>query len=125
MTIAILFSLCTGSSSPDTELPPLLMSDLQHQEDSPAPIVYIHVRTLRGVIESHYRPSASQHTASRASVLGDRAAAYLVAHGYTVASIDTIVRIRRRSSRQQFPLELAARGMSLAEATYLHELIDN
>lgn len=87
--------------------------------------MYGHGRTLCGVIESHYHPSASQQSVSHASALGDHAATYLVAHGYTVASIDTIVHICRSSSRQQFPLELAACGMSLAEATYLHELIDH
>ena len=89
------------------------------------PIVYGHVRTLCEVIKSHYHPSVSQHSASHASALGDHAATYLVAHGYTVASIDTIVCICHSSSRQQFPLELTVHGMSLAEATYLHELIDH
>lgn len=50
---------------------------------------------------------------------------YLVAHGYTITSIDTIIHIHSSSSYQQFPLELAVCGMSLVEATYLHKLIDH
>lgn len=100
------------------------MSNVLPQDDPPAPIVYVHIGTLCGVIKSHYHPSTSQNIVACASVLGKCAVAYLAAHGYTLASVDTIIHIYHSTLHPQFALQLAVHGMSLSEATYLHELMD-
>lgn len=85
----------------------------------------MHVRTLRGVIESRYHAAnPSRNTDARAQLLGDRAVRYLAAHGYTTAAIGAIVDAwQGTSTNNQFAFQLAGGGMALAEAMYIYELI--
>ncbi|KIJ61401.1 hypothetical protein HYDPIDRAFT_31272 [Hydnomerulius pinastri MD-312] len=74
----------------------------------PSPIIYTHVRNLRGVIESRHYYTPSSGNEAHARPLGLHAARYLGAHGFTVPDIDIIIYIRRRAtSGQHFTMRLA------------------
>ena len=121
--ILIVLYIGSGSSS---RFPSQVPSSLGVQVTSPSPIVYAHVQTLRGIIESRYHYKApSRTTETRAQSLGDGAARYLLAHGYTGHDIDLIIKARRDCSLgSDFTIQLASLGMVMAEASYLWDLID-
>ncbi|KIK14793.1 hypothetical protein PISMIDRAFT_17024 [Pisolithus microcarpus 441] len=98
-----------------------------HVTNSPgraSPIIYTHVRSLRGIIESRYVYSIDAATHTRALTLGTPAARYLTAHGYMREAIDRIIRARNRaSSDHEFALCLSQHGLAVAEGLYLWHLI--
>ncbi|KIM64932.1 hypothetical protein SCLCIDRAFT_113865, partial [Scleroderma citrinum Foug A] len=90
------------------------------------PIIYTHERNLLGIILSHHHyvqaPSRNCH---QAQILGDHAARYLIAHGYTLPAIDTIIQIWGAvTSAGDFSHRLSQHGLALTEGTYLWELIN-
>lgn len=89
-----------------------------------SPIIYTHVRSLRGITESRYHYSANTATHARALALSRHAARYLTAHGYTHEAVDTIIHARNTtSSDHQFALQLSQHGLAMAEGLYIWHLI--
>lgn len=101
---------------------------------SPAgPIIYTHIRSLRGLISSQYIPHAnsdlSSQVESRAQPLGGIVAQYLAAHGYGLSDVDIILNCYRKSSSvepfagEQFVMHLAREGLPVAEGNFLLAMI--
>ncbi|KIO00465.1 hypothetical protein M404DRAFT_29605 [Pisolithus tinctorius Marx 270] len=89
-----------------------------------SPIIYAHVRSLRGITESRHHYSENTATYIHAQVLGAHAARYLTAHGYMCEAIDTIICARNGAlSDHVFALQLSQHGLAMAEALYLWHLI--
>jgi hypothetical protein len=106
----------------------VLTPQRHHPEElTPTLFVYENIRTLRGVIESHYYASESRATTEKhhTRTLGPRAAQYVIAHGYTAEAIETILETKRKvSTGEQFAGQLAAQGMAFKEAYYLYSLFE-
>lgn len=88
------------------------------------PIIYSHVRNLRGIIETRYYFTPPNVEQAHRSDLGLHATQYLSAHGYTASAIETIINaLNASSSEQNFTLRLSEHGLALAEAQCLWYLI--
>jgi len=88
------------------------------------PLVYTHVRNLHGIISSNYYRTPTSRVEDLAQSLGALAAQYLASHGYGTSDVTTIVQIYRQArNNDQFILDLARCGMSIAEAKFLLVLI--
>ena len=88
------------------------------------PIVYTHVRNLRGIIETQHYYTAPNAIHAHSRDLGNHAIWYLSAHGYTGSAIETIIEAWNASaSEHDFTLQLSAHGLALAEGQYLWYLI--
>ena len=89
------------------------------------PIVYSHVRNLRGVLSSHYYPTSTKQIRTLSRSLGSLASRYLASHGYRAEDVNLIMDTYRRThSREEFVTSLARRGMAVNEANFLLVLID-
>lgn len=89
-----------------------------------SPIVYTHIRSLRGIMASRYHYSANTATQTHALALGPHTARYLAAHGYTQEAVDTIIHAyNHTSSGHEFALQLSQHGLAMAEALYIWHLI--
>ncbi|KIJ57522.1 hypothetical protein HYDPIDRAFT_35023 [Hydnomerulius pinastri MD-312] len=126
MASGLSFSSSAASSSASSGLSSSRTTGSPSPQVSPSPIIYVHVRTFRGVLESRYHYfERSQSTQARARVLGAHAAHYLVSHGYSRSDIDIIIKVHQRAiSGREFALELAGLGMALAEGFYLWDMIN-
>lgn len=100
-------------------------SDLSTRLTEPSPIIYSHIRNLRGIISSNYYPTPTTTIRRSARPLGDLAARYLASHGYSVEIVDLIIDAHRHHSSDQFILFLAGRGMAINEAKFLLLLIEH
>ncbi|KAI6001835.1 hypothetical protein EDD15DRAFT_2361143 [Pisolithus albus] len=90
-----------------------------------SPIIYSHVRNLRGVISSNYYPTSTARIRHLARPLGDLAARYLASHGYGSEAVDRIIEAHRRAhSNEELITFLAGQGMSVNEAKFLLVLVD-
>ncbi|KAF9231591.1 hypothetical protein BU15DRAFT_55947, partial [Melanogaster broomeanus] len=88
------------------------------------PIIYSHVHSLRGVIESHYYFTPDQRH-SRIESLGLLANQYLEAHGYLRSAALCIAEAHsNHTSAQDFALHLSCYGLPVAEGRFLWALID-
>ncbi|KAG6376802.1 hypothetical protein JVT61DRAFT_1827 [Boletus reticuloceps] len=90
-----------------------------------SPMIYSHVRTIRGVMRSiyHYQPPAPSSPMC-SDVLGSAAARYLEAHGYMPADIESMIDARQETTTEaNFTLCLSGLGMAMKEAAYLYYLI--
>lgn len=117
---------CSSSFSQDsrpTSIP--ARSDLSTHPAEPSPIIYSHIRNLRGIISSNYYPTSTTSIRKSARPLGDLAACYLGCHGYSVEIVDLIIDAHRRYSSEQFIMFLAGRGMAMNEAKFLLRLIEH
>jgi hypothetical protein len=89
------------------------------------PFVCVHTRSIRGIVESRYYVSTERLDDRCGRAVGPRATEYLVAHGYSVDAVDTIIQAREAThTSYQFALQLAIQGMAFEEAVYLHGLMD-
>ncbi|KIJ59848.1 hypothetical protein HYDPIDRAFT_170548 [Hydnomerulius pinastri MD-312] len=90
-----------------------------------SPIVYSHIRNLRGIIASRHYPTSMSQVLTRAQPLGGLAARYLASHGYSLPDVDVIIRTYRHAkTNEQFTMKLARDGMAVDELNFLLELID-
>lgn len=117
-------SVCQDSSvSWPTSIP--ARSDSSTYPAEPSPIIYSHIRDLRGIISSNYYPTPTTSIRRSARPLRDLAARFLASHGYSVEIVDLIIDAQRRHSSEQFILFLAGRGMAINEAKFLLLLIEH
>lgn len=90
-----------------------------------SPIIYSHVRNLRGIISSHHYPMSTTNEQNMGRQLGTLASHYLASHGYSAEDISAIVEAYRCvGSNDQLVMFLARRGMAVSEARFLLVLID-
>ena len=90
-----------------------------------APVVYGHVRNLRGIISSHHYPMSTTNEQNMGRQLGTLASHYLASHGYGAEDINAIVgEYRCVGANEQLVTFLARRGMAVNEARFLLVLID-
>ncbi|KAL4077214.1 hypothetical protein V8B97DRAFT_2102577 [Scleroderma yunnanense] len=120
----------TSSFSQISAAPPsttmLARTELPTSQTEPSPIIYSHVRNLRGIISSHYYPTSTTHIRNLARPLGDLAARYLASHGYNAEVVNLIIEARGRvHSSEQLVTFLARRGMAVNEAKFLLVLINH
>ncbi|KIM55943.1 hypothetical protein SCLCIDRAFT_1220781 [Scleroderma citrinum Foug A] len=121
---------CSSSFSQDSEVS-WPTSTIPARSDSsthlaePSPIIYSHIRNLRGIISSNYYPTSTTSIRKSACLLGDLAACYLTCHGYSVETVDLIIDAHRCYSSEQFIMFLAGRGMAMNEAKFLLLLIEH
>ncbi|KAI6003927.1 hypothetical protein EDD15DRAFT_2457238 [Pisolithus albus] len=108
--------------------PPTLTRTYRTQSSMPtrhtemSPIIYNHVRTLRGIIASHYCPTATTDVQDLARPLGNLAALYLASHGYDQEDVGTIIRTHSRARNDEdFVMSLARQGMAVSEVHRLSE----
>ena len=95
-------------------------------QTEPSPIIYSHIRNLRGIISSHYYPTSTAPVQNLARPLGDLAARYLASHGYGAEVVNPIIEARGRvHSGEQLVTSLARRGMAVNEAKFLLVLINH
>ncbi|KAI6151214.1 hypothetical protein BKA82DRAFT_29765 [Pisolithus tinctorius] len=91
----------------------------------PSPIIYSHVRNLRGIISSHYYPTSMTPVRTLARPLGTLTSRYLASHGYGAEDVNLIIEVYRNAhTSEQFITLLAKRGMAVNEAKFLQDLID-
>ncbi|KAI6167734.1 hypothetical protein EDD17DRAFT_1534578 [Pisolithus thermaeus] len=113
-----------NTSSTDEDCKPNVSQDVPCS--TRCPIVYTHVRNLRGVIESRfYMSDWEPPTESAAEVLGVHAVKYLEAHGYVESAVAHIV-VTYCTSRteHEFALSLAKSGFPLTEGFFLWYLFN-
>ncbi|KAI6028227.1 hypothetical protein EDC04DRAFT_3091989 [Pisolithus marmoratus] len=93
---------------------------------APSPIIYTHVCTLHGVIESQFYVSNWVPPPKAATdVLGIHRVKYLEAHGYVQSTIADIVEAYCTSyTDQDFTLSLAQSGLPLAEGFFMWYLFN-
>ena len=91
-----------------------------------APIIYTHIRNLRGVLESrYYRSTVIPTVAPGFDTLGPHAQKYLIAHGYIESAVQIIVGAHRSSrTGEDFSFLLSRRGLPLTEGLFLWDLIN-
>ncbi|KAI5999091.1 hypothetical protein EDD15DRAFT_2363117 [Pisolithus albus] len=113
----------TSSASHGTPTPPL--TSPSRPESATSPIIYSHVRNLRGIISSNYYPTSTTHIRNLAQPLGQLAARYLASHGYGTEDVECILQAKRRArNSEDLVAFLAGRGMSVNEARFLLQLVD-
>lgn len=89
-----------------------------------SPIIYAHVRNLRGIISSNYQPTSTSGIRELAHPLGNLAARYLSSHGYGTEDVGYILQVYTDAEdTNQFITSLARKGMSVNEAKFLLLLI--
>ncbi|KAI6022366.1 hypothetical protein BKA83DRAFT_4493676 [Pisolithus microcarpus] len=89
-------------------------------------IIYTHIQTLRGIMESHYGYSMNTAVDTYSQVLSSPAALYLAAHGYTHEAIEHIIHMRGSTlSGHDFTLHLSQHGLAIMEGVYLWQLIQS
>ena len=114
----------TSSSSLTPSSPHRLSSPPSTSRVNVSPLIYSHVRNLRGIISSNYYRTPTSRVEEVAQPLGALAAQYLVSHGYGTSDITTIIQTYRHTpNNNQFVLDLARGGMAIAEARFLLVLI--
>ncbi|KIM55832.1 hypothetical protein SCLCIDRAFT_30007 [Scleroderma citrinum Foug A] len=114
----------TSSSSLTPSSPHCLSSPPSTSQVNVSPLIYSHVRNLRGIISSNYYRMPTSWVKEVVQPLGALAAQYLVSHGYGTSNVATIIQTYRRTpNNDQFVLDLARGGMAIAEARFLLVLI--
>ena len=89
-----------------------------------SPLIYTHVRNLRGILSSNYYRTSTSRVEDQAQPLGALAMQYLASHGYGTADVTTIVRIHQQArNNDQFVLDLVKYGMTITEVRFLLLLI--
>jgi len=124
----MLHGLSIGSHSSSPSLAP---SSLPASSPPPStsrvdisPLVYSHICNLRGILSSNYYRMSTSRVEVLAQPLGALATQYLMSHGYGTSDVTTIVQIHRQArDNDQFVLDLARCGMTIAEAKFLLVLI--
>ncbi|KAI6010572.1 hypothetical protein BKA83DRAFT_4503241 [Pisolithus microcarpus] len=119
-------SSSSAAPSPSLAYSSHARSDMPTRQTEVHPIVYNHIRTLHGVIASHYYPTTTTRILDLAQPLGNLAAHYLASHGYGREDVSIIVQAYREThGGEQFVMSLARRGMAISEVQFLLLLIDN
>lgn len=97
---------------------------LPRSHDS-VPIIFTHVRSMRGIVASLYHPTPTLDVEDLARPLGFLATRYLTSHGYGRAEVETILQAYRRfgADSETFIMELAKGGMAVTEARFLFLLM--
>ena len=117
-------SITSCSRSSPTSLAPSSPPSPSTSRADVSPLVYSHVRNLRGIISSNYYRMPTSDVERLAQPLGTLATQYLTSHGYGTSDVTMIVRIRQHAcDNDQFVLDLARCGMTIAEAKFLLVLI--
>ena len=117
-------SITSCSRSSPTSLAPSSPPSPSTSRADVSPLVYSHVRNLRGIISSNYYRMPTSDVERLAQPLGTLATQYLASHGYGTSDVTMIVRIRQHArDNDQFVLDLARCGMTIAEAKFLLVLI--
>ena len=119
-SLSQLSSLPSSISSASTRLETLA------NEVEPSPIIYGHVRNLRGILFSNHFPTSTNPIQSLAHPhLGSLASRYLASHGYRAEDVNLIIDAYRRShTNEQYITFLSSRGMAVNEVKFLLSLID-
>jgi len=95
-------------------------------EAEPSPIIYGHVRNLRGILSSNHIPTSTTLIRNLARPhLGSLASRYLGSHGYRTEDVNFIISAYRRThTSEQFITLLSSQGMAVNEVKFLLSLID-
>jgi len=117
-------SITSCSRSSPTSLAPSSPPSPSTSQADVSPLVYSHVCNLHGIISSNYYQMPTSDVECLAQPLSTLAMQYLVSHGYGTSDVTMIVRIRRHAcDNDQFVLDLARCGMTIAEVKFLLVLI--
>lgn len=112
----------TPSASHGTAAPPL--ASPSKSESTMSPIIYSHIRNLRGIISSNYYPTSTTDVRNLTQPLGQLAAHYLASHGYGTEDVERILQAKRRAHNSEDLITfLAGQGMSVNEARFLLLLV--
>ncbi|KIK77027.1 hypothetical protein PAXRUDRAFT_17777 [Paxillus rubicundulus Ve08.2h10] len=102
-----------------------MLSSSSRARSELSPIVYSHIRNLRGIIASRHYPMLMSQVLTRAQPLGGLAARYLASHGYSLSDVDVIIHTyRHMRTHEQFTRRLARDDMAVDELNFLLELVD-
>jgi hypothetical protein len=102
----------------------LSLDAMQLSGDESTPFPLQHKRNLGGITLSYTRASKLPRQ-PHAPSLGELADDYLQSHGYDLEAMCTIAETYKHSSTaEEFSMSLASSGFAVAEALFLHRLIE-